>query len=161
MSCCLLGFTSVCIETCLKERGAEEGKEGVACSQHHLPCPLLPAPLLPSGARHGINLLFLLWVLQIAGSTRQDVGSLSLSAPWLTFLPLEEFGRPWDSPLSLLPSSTPLLIPASAQWSFSACWSPCCGFALIDFRCWHCWLQYQTILHVICCISWGNLQDIY
>ena len=142
------------------------GRGLMACCQPQLACPSLssflltppaPAPLLHAlkshfQARRRINL----WALHIAGSWKQDVGSFfslsfSLSASWLTFLPLEEFGRPWDPPTSSL----------QVLWSFSARWSPCCGFTLIDFICWCSWHQYQTILHVIWCISWGNLQDIY
>lgn len=96
------------------------GRGLVARCQPQLACPSLssflltppaPAPLLHAlkshfQARRRINL----WALHIAGSWKQDVGSFfslsfSLSASWLTFLPLEEFGRPWDPP-PLLPPST-------------------------------------------------------
>lgn len=71
----------------------------------HFPQPPLPHALKSHfQARRRINL----WALHIAGSWKQDVGffflsffffsSLFLSVSWLTFLPLEEFGRPWDSP---------------------------------------------------------------
>lgn len=105
---------SIGVYFCLHWNMAWEGVGGLLPASVSLPfsflfpphySPPTPTPLphaLKSHfqARRRINL----WALHIAGSWKQDVGSFffffsfSLSASWLTFLPLEEFGRPWDSP---------------------------------------------------------------
>lgn len=104
--------------------GGGGGEELVAWCQPQLvwPPPSPPPPLtfpLPLNtlkshfqARHRINL----WALQFAGSPKQDVGFfflllfLSLSVSWLTFLPLEEFGRAMRfHPPPQLPPTPPCL----------------------------------------------------
>lgn len=153
---------SIGVYFCLHWNMAWEGVGGLLPASVSLPFSFLFPPLYtapPTPLPHALKSHFQarrrinLWALHIAGSWKQDVGSFFFL--FLSLCVLADFftsRRIWKAVR---------FPPPQVLWSFSARWSPCCGFTLIDFICWCSWHQYQTILHVIWCISWGNLQDIY